>query len=240
MKTLKNLTFLFATALLATSCVVGDFNRVNGNKNVIEDTRKINNDFTKIKASNGLDVYVTQSKSTELTIEADENLHDIIKTEVENGVLRIYAEKNIHRAKARKIYVSAPIIEAITASSGSDVYSKNTIMSNNFVAKASSGADLQLDLDVKSLESSSSSGSDIKLKGKAGDYSASASSGSSTRAYGLIAKNVTASASSGADIDVYATETLNAKASSGGDVDYKGSPELVNRKANSGGSVSSY
>ena len=43
---------------------------------------------------------------------------------------------------------------------------------------------------------------------------------------------------SGADINVYASESLNAKATSGGDVDFRGNPKNVDKKESSGGDIS--
>lgn len=240
MKTMKKIFALVLLAVITTSCMIDGFNRINGNRNVTEETRKIADDFTMIKASNGLDVYITEGKNVSVVVEADENLQDIIKTEVRKGVLRIYSEKNIWRAKSRKIYVTTPPIEGVIATSGSDVFSENTLTGDTFKAKASSGADMKLRLSVNALSSSSSSGSDLTLIGKANSYTASASSGSSTDSYQLKAGDVTVRASSGADINVYASKSIEARASSGGDIDFKGSPKTINKKSSSGGSVSAH
>ena len=69
----------FISTILA-SCNVDMFNRIEGNRNVISKKRKVNDNFTKIKASTGLDVYITQGNKLSITVEADENLHEIIKT----------------------------------------------------------------------------------------------------------------------------------------------------------------
>ena len=238
--TITKIIALVFLSTLTTSCIVDGFNKINGNRKVVTENRKLNDDFTKIKTGNGIDVFITQASKVALTVEADENLQDIIKTEVTNGVLKVYADKNIWRAKAKKVYITVNSLEGITASSGSDVVTENTIVSDVFEAKTSSGADLKLRIKTNELTSSSSSGSDLRILGTANKYNASASSGSSTRAYDLDSKNAIVSASSGADIDVQATKSIDAKASSGGDIDYKGSPEMVNKKSSSGGSISAY
>ena len=72
-------------------------------------------------------MYLTQGSKNKISVEADENLQEIIITEVKEAVLKIYVEKNIWRAKARKVYVTIETLEAISATSGSDVYTKETI-----------------------------------------------------------------------------------------------------------------
>ncbi len=212
---------------------------VSGNRNVITETRKINNDFTKIEVGQGIQLYITQDNDLSLVVKADENLHKLIRTEVENGVLKISSKRNIRRAKSKKIYLSAPNINAIKATSGSDVVTENTIKATIFEVHVSSGADAKITINADTVNSSSSSGADLRLKGTANYFTAKATSGSSIRAYGLESKNVTAKVSSGADIDVFATESLTAKASSGGDIDYRGNPKRIDKKKSSGGSVSS-
>ena len=53
----------------------------------------------------------------------------------------------------------------------------------------------------------------------------------------LICKIVVATASSGSDIDVFASESIQADASSGADIKCKGKPKNVNIEKSSGGSV---
>lgn len=223
MKTLitKAFAFLFI-ATLTTSCMIDGISSVTGNRNVETESRKINNDFTKIEVGQGIQLYVTQSDDLSLVVKADENLHKLIKTEVRNGVLKISSKRNIRRAKSKKIYLSAPTINGIKASSGSDVYTENTINADTFEAHVSSGADARIDVNAEIVNSSSSSGADLRIKGNANYYTAKASSGASIRAYDLRSKNA------------------NVKASSGGDIDFKGNPKKIGKRKSSGGSISSY
>lgn len=233
----KTIAILFVTTLL-TSCGIDMFNRVNGNRNVITKSRKANDDFKGIKVSTGIDLYITQGNRNKITVEADENLHDIIITEVEDGVLKVYSEKNIWKAKARKVHVTVKELNLLKATSGSDVYSKGTIETDEISITSTSGADIRITVDAISVETKSTSGSDIKIAGKAINHASSATSGSSIDAYDLESKNVIAKATSGADINVYASEKLDASATSGGDIDFKGNPKKINKRSSSGGDVS--
>ena len=234
-KTLFSILFL---ATILSSCNVNMFNRVNGNRNVVTEDRNLKEDFTKIKVSTGLDLYISQGSKTDITVEADENLQDIIITEINDGVLKIYSEKNIWKAKARKVYVTVETLEGITATSGSDVYTKETIKVNDIKISATSGADIRMSLNANSVSSSATSGSDIEISGVANNHSSSATSGASIDAYDLKSKIVSVKVSSGADINIYASESINARASSGGDIDFKGNPKQVTKKSSSGGDIS--
>ncbi|MEO9570556.1 MAG: head GIN domain-containing protein [Polaribacter sp.] len=233
----KIITILFI-ATIFTSCSVDVFNRVNGNKNVISEVRKTSSKFSGIKVSTGIDLYVTQGAKNKIIVEADENLHDIIMTEVEDGILKVYSEKSIWRAKARKVHVTIKNLNSIKATSGSDVYGKGIIKTDEISIAATSGADIKITVDATSVETSSTSGSDIRVSGISTNHASSATSGASIDAYDLESKNVIAKATSGADINVFASEKLEAKATSGGDIDFKGNPKSVNKKSSSGGSIS--
>jgi hypothetical protein len=233
----KILTLLFV-AILFSSCAVDMFNRVNGNRNVVTEDRSTKEDFTKIKVSTGLDLYISQGSKNQITVEADENLQEIILTEVNDGILKIYSKKNIWKAKARKVYVTIKNLEAITATSGSDVYTNEALEVNNLNISATSGADIHVSVDANTIETTATSGSNIEVFGASNNHISKATSGASIDAYQLRSKNVTVKVTSGANINVYASESIDAKATSGGDIDFKGSPKKVNKKTSSGGSVS--
>jgi len=236
--TTKKLLALLFVSVLMSSCNVNMFNRVNGNRNVVTADRSTSQKFTKINVSTGLDLYLSQGTKNKVTLEADENLHDIIITEVNDGVLKIYSEKNIWQAKARKVYVTVKNLEGLTATSGSDVYTEDVLKVETIKVSATSGADIRIALDADTVETSATSGSDIRISGTANNHTSRANSGASIEAYKLISKNATVNVSSGADINIYASESINAKASSGGDIDFKGNPREINKKSSSGGSVS--
>jgi len=210
---------------------------VKGNGNVETQERQINDNFNEIRVSRGLDVYLTQSDNVSIEVQADENLHDIIMTEVENNILRIYADENINYAASKKVMVSFKDINKISSSSGSDVYSTNTIITESLELSTSSGSDMELEVDTHVIECNSSSGSDLRLSGKTDKLYAEASSGSDIKASNLKSNNCEARASSGADITVNTSKELYAKASSGGDIKYYGNPEKISKKDGTSGSI---
>ncbi|SDR78663.1 Putative auto-transporter adhesin, head GIN domain [Polaribacter sp. KT25b] len=235
--TTKFLTLLF-TITLFTSCNINMFNRVNGNKNVVTEDRTTKEAFTTIKVSSGLDLFISQGSKNKIIVEADENLQEIIITEVKNGELKIYSEKNIWRAKARKIYVTVKNLETLTATSGAEVYAKESLKVNNLRISATSGAEINISVNANTVETNATSGADIEISGISNKYITNATSGASIDAYELKSKNVIAKVTSGADINLFVSEKLDAKATSGGDIDFKGNPKKVDKKSTSGGSIS--
>jgi len=234
MKTLLKISAVLFLFISTTSCM---FDGVRGNGNVITKNRKISNDFVRIKVSRGLDVYITKDSNVSLAVEADENLHDLIRTEVKNGTLIITSEKNIWEASSKKIHLSVENLNEILVSSGAEVYSENTLNSDNLRISTSSGAIVKLRLHVNDLVCDLSSGSNINLTGKAISIDIHSSSGSVISAYDLEVEKCIARSSSGSDIRVYVTESFDGKATSGSGIRFKGSPRIVQKNSNSGGSI---
>jgi hypothetical protein len=242
MNTLVKLTVLIVTFLVllftTTSCNLDYISGIKGNNNVVSEDRTISSDFEAIKVQQGITLHLTQGNSTEISVEADENIIDLLITEVKNNELKIYFEKNVYRAKARNVFLTAETIKAIRTSSGAQVKSENTIQSNSLNLDASSGSSIRITANTEEIHSESSSGADIKINGKTNDFSASSSSGSSIDADDLECVNAVANASSGANIDLNVSGKLTAKASSGGDIDFEGTPSEIDKSTSSGGSVS--
>lgn len=234
MKKIIKLSSILLLVFSMSSCM---YNGVSGDGNVVSKKRKISNDFVRISASRGLDVYITKSRNISLEVEADENLHELIETKVKNGTLYITATKNIYMASAKKIHLSADNINEIQVNSGAEVYSENTFSSEKLVLSVSSGAHANMDLKVDDLTCESSSGAGMKLRGEANTLTVSSSSGADIAAYELKAKECTAKASSGADIKLNVSQRFDGSASSGGDIKFKGNPEKIHKNNNSGGSV---
>lgn len=210
---------------------------IKGNGNVVTIERELNPEFDEIVISRGVDVYLTQSENESLTVQADENLHDIIMTKVKDNVLEIYADENIGHASSKKILLNFDQVSKIKATSGTDVYSTNTITCDKLYLSTTSGSDMELDINTKTVDCESTSGSDLKLTGSTHTIFAKATSGSDIKAHNLVSQVSNVEATSGADITVMTTERLHASASSGGDIKYYGNPQEVNTKDSASGSI---
>ena len=141
---MSTLTRIIITSIISILILSCNFSMnlgegVDGNKNVVTEDRNISDDFSSIKVSQGLDLYITQSNDVSLSVEADENLHDLIMTKVENDVLSIYCTENIRRAASKKIMISISDISKFQHFSVSKRCPKHTHISRLFTnASASS------------------------------------------------------------------------------------------------------
>lgn len=228
-------------AFLATSCEIkiDGLDTVKGNGNVVNSTRTTNEDFSSIKASRGLDVEISQGNENSITIVADENLHDYIETDIDNGSLKITSRKNIRSAKEKKVKIIFKEIEMLSASSAARIVSKSNLILPSLDVKSSSGGEVDVVVESENISCKSSSGSTINISGKAINFEASSSSGSDIKAKELMTNNSILAASSGSSIQVYPILSLNAKASSGSSIVYYNDAKSIIKKSTSGGSIKS-
>lgn len=199
MKTSKTFLILFIVSIIG-----GNVSAFVGNSEKTE-IRKVKN-FSAIKVSTGIDLYLTMGNSEEVKIVADNDDIDEIITKVEDNTLHIYMKKtswfNWGSVNSKKAYVTVKELDGIYASSGSDVRSENTLKGESLEVKASSGSDVKIDIVFKNVSLDSSSGSDLTVSGKSKNLEVEASSGSDIKAQGLESANCEAHASSGSDITV--------------------------------------
>jgi hypothetical protein len=237
---LTKIIIITLVTLLFSSCKYdvdwGD--GIDGTGNVTVEKREINDVFTKVKVNRGLEVIITQSEGSKLEVEADKNLLEHISTTVKDGVLIITSDENIESAETLIVRVQMPVIEALTATSGSTISVNTTLKGKNIRLDSSSGSQIDAILEYDEVRSTSSSGSSITLSGIALKLFTDASSGSDITAKSLEANTVKSEASSGSTSTVNALQELTVSASSGASIKSVSKPEIINKDESSGGSVS--
>lgn len=210
--------------------------RVTGSGKVVSEERKAGY-FNAVKVSSGIDVYLSQGQKESITVEADDNLHEYIVTEVRNNTLKVYSKANIRKAEAKKVYVTIKDVEKISVSSAGDVYGETLIKADELSLSASSAGDIKLKVEVIRLKCRIRSSGDIDLEGIADELEANLSSAGDLKAFGLKTRIADVSTSSAGDARITVTEKLRARASSAGDIYYKGNPKQVDAHSSSAGGI---
>ncbi len=232
--------FIVATiiALLFSSCGSNFITGIKGSGTITTETRTVNQDFKKIEVNQGIKVIVEQSDNKSITVEADDNLQQHIITKIENGVLTIESDESYNATETPIVYVKMPVIKGLDASSGSEITSSNTLITQNIIVKSSSGSTIYIEVEADVITLESTSGSTIDASGKALKLETSASSGSQINAEDLMTNEIVSKASSGSSIAIYPIVKLDANASSGSSINYYKTPKTISKEESSGGSVS--
>jgi hypothetical protein len=236
---MKNLKFglLMILAFGITFCTNGQMRRTVYGNNKVEKEKRDAGQFSALRVSSGIDVYLSQGERESIEVEADENLHEYILTENRNGVLHVYSEANIREAEMKRVYVTMKDIESLSTSSAGDIIGQTPVRTGRLELSVSSAGDIKLEVFAKEIKAGVSSSGDVTLNGEADMLEANLSSAGDFNAYGLVAREADVSASSAGDADINVTERLRARSSSAGDINYRGNPKYVDAHSSSAGSV---
>ena len=236
MKTVRFLTIAIAIMSISVCASCQIRKTVSGDGNVVTKERKIQS-FDGLSVSTGIDVYLKQGDNEELSVEADENLHEYIITEVKNNVLHVYSDANIRKAEKKVVHVSMKNIKSVKTSSAGDVIGETPVKADNLELTASSAGNIKLDVTADEIDVNISSSGDITLTGETDFLEADLSSAGDLNAHDLVAREARVSASSAGDAGVNVTERLTARASSAGDINYTGNPKYVDANSSSAGAI---
>lgn len=195
--------------------------------------------FSEVSVSSGIDLYLTQSNSENIRINAHPDLIKNVIVEKEGDNLRIRYKEGVNwsrlfKNQSIKVYVNYKTLKALSASGGSDVYTQNTLKTDRLSLAASGGSDLKLDVVTKDMEIQASGGSDVDLKGSATNMQLSTSGGSDVNALDFVVDYAKVSSSGGSDANIHVNKALEASASGGSDINYKGNASVKNNSGKSG------
>jgi hypothetical protein len=196
-----------------------DFNfsrGVKGSGNIATETRQVS-DFTAIDVGGIFNVEATAGREYAVSVEADDNLLPLIKTEVRRGVLHISTEERIKSSSKITVRVSAPNFEAIDTSGVARVEVSG--VSNNSLKLESSGA------------------SKVLVSGETTALEAKTSGASKVDAESLRSVDAAVKASGASKVRVVVSGRLTASASGAGKVLYGGSPTNVEKRTSGAGKV---
>jgi len=229
---MKKLLFsLLVTGLITTASAQKTINDANAEKRNVSG-------FHAIEVGGGIDLYLSQGEEA-VAVSASKNEYRArIKTEVKNGVLKIWYEWNSnlrfdwsnHKLKA---YVSFKDIDRLEGSGGSDISIDGSIKVAKLALEISGGSDFDGKVETSELEIQASGGSDVRISGKATRLAIDASGGSDFKGYDLASDICNVEASGGSDVQVTVNKELSANASGGSDVYYKGTGLIRNLKTSS-------
>jgi hypothetical protein len=140
--------------------------KIDGNK-VVTDVFKTLEEFHSIEIGDNLEVNLTQTSDNGYHLKTDENLVDVIKFDILNGVLKIYSTHNIKKSKELIIDLTFVNVDAITLIGEAELNSKNRLTFKNLMFTANDDSKYELDMQVgnATFNLGQSSKGDIILKG---------------------------------------------------------------------------
>lgn len=228
MNTNRISTLFMAIMMLAgTSLIAGCIPQgIKGDGNVVKENRDVAG-FSSLKVSSAFTVFLTQGNAESLSVEADKNLMEHIKTVVKGDRLVITtSDKGISKFTKMNIYLTFKDLEMIDVSGAVDIIGEGAMNFDELFLEGSGASEMKLELKANKLQADFSGASEIELIGSASAVDFESSGASEINAYDFVAEHCVLDVSGASDARVHVTATLNVDVSGAASVKYKGSPKV--------------
>lgn len=242
----SNLLLLSALGVIILAIIIGMFflrtnlyaEVIRGDGNIVEVKRDISS-FEKIKVRGKYNVYYTQENANDLIVFADENLQELIRTEVINNELHIESLQPMRSGSDLRIELSNEFITHVETSASAGFFTTQPVTLPLLHLTASAGSTIDIEGVFESLFAYQNAGSELNLKGETNELLIESNAGGTVDASAMQAATARAEANAGAAIIVNAAE-VEANANAGGNIKYLGDPVFKGMSTSSGGSISRY
>ena len=235
MKKILTLCFvLFGSTVLLAQKTVNDVNA---------ELRQVKG-FHGVSVSNAFEVILTQGNEEAVAVSAgDKDDNQYIRTEVQNGVLRIWFDNNNKkewgRNKELRAYVSVKNISVLHASGATDIEIEGRLSADKLSIDLSGASDLTGEIVVANeLKTEISGASDIEITGSAREVRIEASGASEFNAYDFTTSGCRIEASGASSVTITVEKELSAELSGASSVNYKGNAVVKHVRTTGASSVS--
>jgi len=241
MKTLLTITLAITFSVLSFTEGYAQFNKkIVGNSTVTTKT-VTTSDYDVINVAGSMDVKLEKGTEGTIVVSTDENLHNYLIIESENGTLTIKIKNQVTLKTKKGIKITVPFkdISKLSLSGSGDVLSKDVINSNSFEVSLSGSGDINLDLDANNIDAKLTGSGDLELSGKTQYFEIKVSGSGNFKGSSLSSQNTQVYISGSGDAKVNATKSLKARVNGSGDIRYSGNPEISDTKVMGSGSIKS-
>jgi len=198
--------------------------------------------FTGVDVSNAITLYISQGNEDAVAVSCTESSDTKkVKTEVKNGVLKIYFDNGFWggawKDKKVKAYVSIKNPNFISISGASSCKINETINAENLKINISGASNIKGNLKVNNLKIDLSGASSATFNGTTNLAFIDASGASSFKCYDFIIDDCTAEASGASSLNLNVKTKLAASAGGASSIKYIGNPDVVKSDSNGASSI---
>ncbi|HLU81684.1 MAG TPA: DUF2807 domain-containing protein, partial [Flavobacteriaceae bacterium] len=160
MTSLLKVSLTALVSLLFFSC---GYNCIRGEGDVTTKEHPLEN-FTQVSVIEGWDAILIKGNENKLQVTANKNLHELLEFNIQEGALTIGLKQNCIMdadAKTLKIHYTEDL-QKISASSGAEISANAILKQDKISIDASSGGEIELQLDAGVATAEASSGATIE------------------------------------------------------------------------------
>jgi len=232
MKT-KHHFLLLLLAVLGLSLTACDPS-LRGRGDLETEVRNVKN-FHAIEVDVNGDVDVRVDSVFKVEVTCEENIIAYLETVEDNGVLKIYFDRDVYDVDKLRIRVSAPFWNAFEVNGSADVDVPDAIVGDKLDMGISGSGNIKIfNANFDNIKSRISGSGNVTVIGSADDLHCTISGSGDFDGIDCPVKTATITISGSGDARVNVSESLNATISGSGDIQYEGNPAVTANVSGSG------
>ena len=189
---------------------------IKGSGDAVTEERDVGS-FKRIESNGSADIFVTIGKELSVTVTLDDNLIDLIETEVRGKTLKIDSRESYSTRLGCKIEITVPELERVYLRGSGDILVER-LDAESFEFKLAGSGRLVAEGSTDELELRLSGSGDIDTRD-------------------LIAQEAYVSISGSGDVRVHAEESFDGRISGSGDIAIYGDPSDFSKSVSGSGSI---
>ena len=231
---MKKLAFVFLLSSVFCLTAQAQWGGVKGQGSVIEKNIQVPS-FKGVKLAFSGNVVLKQGSTQSVKVEGQENIIDLISTEVRDGIWKLKFTKNVRNYKKLNVYITVPSLKYVGVSGSGNIKTENNFTNlGDLEVKISGSGNIKFEGQAQSLKTSISGSGNMKLRGSANEVYVRISGSGNINTSEVKTANCEVKISGSGDAKVYASDKLNVRVSGSGDVMYYGQPKIKSKITGSG------
>jgi hypothetical protein len=221
-------------AFIANSVISQSWGSLSGEGPVVKQEINLSS-FDEIDLGFSGNVILTPGTTQKVVVEGQQNIIDLIKRDVKDGMWKIDFSKSVKDAKEVTVFIAIPTVKIVALTGSGRISSTGQFTGLNQLDVAVSGSgDIQFDATAKDMNLYLSGSGDIEMRGTTNTLEITISGSGDVSAASLKASKCQVHISGSGDADVHVNGDLETSISGSGDVHYKGEANVTARISGSG------
>jgi hypothetical protein len=178
----------------------------------------------------------TSLNETQIQIEGEENILDIIETTVNNNILAVSYSSCLQNHKEVSMTVLTPSLTGVTIDQVGKIISQDIIDAEDFQVVINGSGDCDLTMRVDQLTTLINGSGQVTYRGECDQHNLTINQSGDIDGFEMPTRTFDADISASGNALVRVSQSINANITGSGDIRYKGSP-AINRTGDGSGDI---